>query len=281
MTENRRKTHRKLNLLVKLKRSTPYLIAALIGGVLSQFINLVAGAGTLYDRFFKEPEAFVLAENTAKSAFSDQLAQRALRRIFWANNFIARVENHAPSADVDASWRAYIDADADWNANIMISIVGLERFYGTKRSSNLEGPIQDDFKSLDDRLAQLRRLSTGNAAPTDNQSSVTDPPDADALAQQPKQVAGARWRWCLNQRFTVAQQAKCLNRHLNSELYILVRCFSRYDPTKKNICEEDRSEARPSVLSRLTAGAFVLSEGEVRTAQLVVAWLLAVSGRRS
>jgi hypothetical protein len=94
----------------------------------------------------------VLADNTAKSTFSDQLAQRAWRRLFWADNFRVRVVNRAPISDIDASWKAYIDTDADWNANIMISIVGLERYYGANRSAQLEGKVQELFQQLDDEL---------------------------------------------------------------------------------------------------------------------------------
>jgi hypothetical protein len=89
-----------------------HALAAVTGGALVALGNFADIVGKSYDRI-KTPEAFVLAENTAKSGFSDQLAQRAWRRLFWADNFRARVINAAPIIDIDASWKAYIDADAD------------------------------------------------------------------------------------------------------------------------------------------------------------------------
>jgi hypothetical protein len=50
--------------------------------------NLTDVVGKTYDHF-KIPEAFVLAETTAKSAFSERLAQRAWRRLIWSDNFRA------------------------------------------------------------------------------------------------------------------------------------------------------------------------------------------------
>ena len=72
------------------------------------FGNFTDSIGKIYDRL-KTPEAFVLAENTAKSNFSDQLARRAWLRLFWADNFRARVISRAPMSDIDSSWNAYID----------------------------------------------------------------------------------------------------------------------------------------------------------------------------
>ena len=58
---------------------------------------------------------------------------------------------------IDSSWNAYNDSDADWNANLMNTIVGLERYYGAKRSAQTEGKIQMLFPQLDNELAALRR----------------------------------------------------------------------------------------------------------------------------
>jgi hypothetical protein len=126
--------------LVKLKRTGLYVVAMLIGGLVVGIGNFADLIGKSYDRF-KPSEALVLAENTAKSKFSDELARRAWRRLFWADNFCARVITHAPISDIEASWGAYIDSDADWNANIMISIVGLEHYYDASRSEELEEKI--------------------------------------------------------------------------------------------------------------------------------------------
>jgi hypothetical protein len=142
--------------LKQLKKGSLYAVAVAVGALLTQLGGLAESAGRVVG-YFQTPEAFVLAENTAKSAFSDQLAQRAWRRMFWAKNFRARVLTLAPASDIDLSWKNYIDADADWNANLMISIVGLQNYYGKKRSEDLEYDIQNLFSHLDEKLAELRR----------------------------------------------------------------------------------------------------------------------------
>lgn len=188
---------------------------------MAQFTIIAESIGKLYDRYFKEPEAFVLADKSAKSAFSDALAQRAWRRLFWANNFRARVVNAAPLADIDASWKSYIDADAEWNANLMIAIVGLKFHYDSKRSEHkrsehLEGTIQDLFSKLDEELFSLR-----------NSSLVTSLRDGRKPNDQERNAAKA-----------LSDGAKAAYERVNAELYALVRCISppHHTSDKKNIC---------------------------------------------
>jgi hypothetical protein len=189
--------------LGKLRRSAFAFVFFAAGALVAQVTNLADGVGRLYDRFSKEPEAFVLADRSAKSTFSDQLAERAWRRMFWANNFRARVENVAPLTDIDASWKSYIDADADWNANIMIAIVGLRRYYDEKRSARLEGPIQTLFANLDAQLASLRNSEVVRAL-REGRSA------ADPERQAAKAASG--------------EVVDALDK-VNRELYALVRCI--------------------------------------------------------
>ena len=195
--------------LTKLQKSAPFVVCVFLGGLLGTLADRTLD---IYDRL-KRPDSFVLAENTARSNFSDQLARRAWLRLFWADNFRARVENQAPLADIDAAWAAYISADADWNANIMISIVGLEQYYGDSRSNRLEGRIQNLFGTLDNQLAALRRSEIVKKLREGNLPTDSDVNNASLLAQQSKDTSDA----------------------LRSELYILVRCFS---PEKRgeNLC---------------------------------------------
>lgn len=202
--------------LRKLRRSVFAGVFFAAGMFVAQFTNIAESIGKLYDRYFKEPEAFVLADKSAKSAFSDALAQRAWRRLFWANNFRARVVNAAPLADIDASWKSYIDADAEWNANLMIAIVGLDRHYDSKRSEHLEGTIQDLFSKLDEELFSLR-----------NSSLVNSLRDGRKPNDQERNAAKA-----------LSDGAKAAYERVNAELYELVRCISptHHTSDKKNLC---------------------------------------------
>jgi hypothetical protein len=140
---------------------------------------------------------------SAKATFSDQFAQRAWRRLFWATNFRARVERVAPLADIDASWKSYIDANADWNANIMNAIVGLSRHYGKARSEHLEGSIQELFSKLDAKLADLRYSKLVAALREGRTPSEQEKADVKRLADEVR----AAWE------------------AVNVELYVLVRCI--------------------------------------------------------
>lgn len=189
--------------LSRIKVSGPYAVAVAVGVLIAEGGNLADAVGKIYDRF-KIPEAFVLAETSAKSAFSDQLAQRAWRRLFWADNFRARVANSAPLADIDASWKSYIDADADWNANVMIAIVGIDKYYGARRSADLENNIQDLFRQLDNELATLRRSDLIKALQAGQNPTAEQTTDAKALSDRVGKTSDA----------------------LKTQLYILVRCFA-------------------------------------------------------
>jgi hypothetical protein len=172
--------------------------------MVAQVTPIIDGLSRLYDRYFKEPEAFTLADRSAKSTFSDQLSQRAWRRLFWATNFRARVENVAPLADIDESWRAYINADAEWNANIMIAIVGIERFYDAKRAESFEDTVQALFGALDEELAALRNSEVVKALRQGRQPDDQEKESARNLSQRVKAAA----------------------ERVNFELYALVRCIA-------------------------------------------------------
>jgi hypothetical protein len=82
--------------LRRLRRSAFAVVFIAVGALLSQLTNVVEGLGKLYDRYFGEPKEFAIADRSAKAIFSDQLAQRAWRRLFWASNFRSRVEMLRP-----------------------------------------------------------------------------------------------------------------------------------------------------------------------------------------
>ena len=207
-----------LKWLRQLRLSTFAVVCIAVGALVTQVTPIIEGLSRLYDRYLKEPEAFVLADVSAKSAFSDQLAQCAWRRLFWASNFRARVVNEAPLADIDASWKAYIDADAEWNANLMIAIVGLDRFYDTKRSIHLEGTVQSLFAALDDELAALRNSGVIKALRESRNPSDQEKESARLLSER----------------------VKAPSEKVNFELYALARCITppreSTPQDKKNLC---------------------------------------------
>ena len=201
--------------LRRLRRSAFAVVLLAAGALLGQITNLADGLGKLYDRYIREPEAFTVADRSAKAIFSDQLAQRAWRRLFWANNFRGRVETVAPLADIDASWKAYIEADADWNANLMSAIVGLSRHYDEKRSWRLEGEVQTLFSKLDDELAALRNSEVVKAL---------------REGRKPNEQESANTK-------IISKRVKEASENVNVELYKLVRCI---------VPPKGKSESKPN-----------------------------------
>ena len=109
--------------------------------------------------FLKSP-AFRLAEYTARSDFTEKLTRMAWRRMYWGRLAARRVLDEAPLADIDTAWSAYINASADWNAEVMIFIVGLERYYDAERRGYFEGKLLPLLVEFDEALGRVRRSQT-------------------------------------------------------------------------------------------------------------------------
>lgn len=134
-------------------------IAALlfVGMVLIRINDFFDFSQTTLERLqiIKSP-ALRLAENTARSDFSERLTRLAWRRLYWGRLAAQRVADEAPIGDIDAGWSAYINAAADWNAEVMILIVGLQKHYGLERRRYFEDIILNQFDAFDDALRKLR-----------------------------------------------------------------------------------------------------------------------------
>jgi hypothetical protein len=130
-----------------------FLVVVLVR--VNEFVDL---SETALERleFIKSP-SLRLAENTARSNFSDGLTRLAWRRMYWARLAAQRVVDEAPLGEIDAAWSTYINASADWNAEVMIFIVGLEKYYGSQRRYDFEDKILGSFTELDDALRSVRR----------------------------------------------------------------------------------------------------------------------------
>jgi hypothetical protein len=104
----------------------------------------------------KPEKTLELARDTAKADFSRRLVELAWRRIFWTRNFVRRVELARPPSELEYSWNKYLDTVADWSADIMVNINGLEQYYaGTEKPAQF-GAIQDKLRALEDPLVDLR-----------------------------------------------------------------------------------------------------------------------------
>jgi hypothetical protein len=133
--------------------SVVVFIAILVTGV-SEVVK--HGSDLLITTGLKQEKTLELANATAKADFSRRLVELAWRRLFWTRNFVRRVELKRSPAELDYSWNKYLDTVADWSADIMVNINGLELFYaGTDKPSQFEA-IQTKFLALEDLLVDLR-----------------------------------------------------------------------------------------------------------------------------
>jgi hypothetical protein len=142
---------------VGLRRTLLFVSAAFLITIFIRINDFIDLSETMLERldFIRSP-TLRLAENTARSNFSERLTRLAWRRLYWGRLAAQRVVDEAPIADIDSGWSAYINASADWNAEVMILIVGLERYY-SKRREVFETKILNLFNSFDDALRGVRR----------------------------------------------------------------------------------------------------------------------------
>ena len=137
------------------------LLATIVAGAAEAVQH---GSDLLVAVGLKQEKTLELARDTAKAEFSRRLVEAAWRRVFWTRNFVRRVELGRPPAELDYSWNKYLDSVADWSANIMVNINGLEQYYpGTDKPSQFDA-VQRKFLALEDVLVTLRSSEPRSSA---------------------------------------------------------------------------------------------------------------------
>jgi len=121
-----------------------------VGAVVKALNDIVVATG------LKQEKALELAADNAKAEFSRHLVELAWRRLFWTRNFVRRVELSRPAAELDYSWNRYLDSAAEWSADIMVDINGLERYYAGSEKPAQFDRIRVEFLALETLLVKLR-----------------------------------------------------------------------------------------------------------------------------
>ncbi|MCX6630887.1 MAG: hypothetical protein NTW28_25005 [Candidatus Solibacter sp.] len=156
--ESNERTETRLDRMERWFRNEPILsVVILVGIVLTGVSEVVKHASDLLTATgLKQEKTLELAKDTAKAEFSRRLVELAWRRMFWTRNFVRRLELSRPPAELDYSWNKYLDTVADWSAELMVNINGLEQYYhGSEKPSQFEA-IQDKFLNLEGVLVELR-----------------------------------------------------------------------------------------------------------------------------
>jgi hypothetical protein len=217
-----------LGWISKLQRSSVFVLGALIGGAAVTLLGVSDKVLNITDRLkLTTSEALVAAQETAKSNFSDHLMRNAFQRIFLAQIYAQRVADKAGQSDVDEAWRSYIQSLIEWNADLMIYIVGLKIHYGEAKSLEFEDRIQNDFRALD---AAVRCLHLALLNPTRVPDKSDGPP--------PELVGTDR---CSDN--TPAMLTSSVLRQVDlvrGSMYIFVTCLQPPDPNsivrKEGVC---------------------------------------------
>jgi hypothetical protein len=195
--------------LRRLKQSTLVIGAGLAGALLASGFEFADKVLRITDRLqYTSSEALILARESEKSKFSDALIRGAYRRLMLADIFARRVQDNAASEKVEDAWKMYVAALIDWNADVMINIVGLEIFYSPEKSYEFETVILPRFNNLD---KAVRSLYLSRAA----QTAIPDP-----LAVSDKFVPSA-------------QAVFDSSLELRNLLYVFIRCFKEGLPKER------------------------------------------------
>ena len=90
-------------------------------------ILLLASVGLIQEKTLQ------LAADNAKGDFSRQLIDLAWRRLFWSRNYVEKVHLRRPQSELDYSWNKHLDTVADWSAEYMVNVNGMEKFIRIQR----------------------------------------------------------------------------------------------------------------------------------------------------
>lgn len=142
---------RKKSWVERLQRDPLFILVGIIGIALGATFDLLDKAGKV---LFKS-DALVLAENSDRSHFSDDLIRGADKRLFLADLFATRVGDDAPPRLIEESWKEYMTSLQNWNADLLINIAGLANYYSPKLSYYFENDIQTKMKASDSAVRAL------------------------------------------------------------------------------------------------------------------------------
>lgn len=133
-----------------MKQSSLVVIASFAGAAFASGFDIADKVLKLAERSgWVQSEAFVLAINSDRSRFSDALTRNAWKRLILADLFARRVQDGISSAGIEEAWKAYIQSLIEWNADLMVYIVGLEKYYDERKSREFEMRIQNEFREVD------------------------------------------------------------------------------------------------------------------------------------
>jgi hypothetical protein len=73
----------------------------------------------------------------------------AWSRLFWSENYIARLNANRPPTELTYTWNKHLDTVAEWSAEYMVILNGLEKFYPNSDKATEFQTIHDEFRELE------------------------------------------------------------------------------------------------------------------------------------
>jgi hypothetical protein len=130
-------------------------------GVIGTAEFVQKGSELLVNLGLKKEKRLQLAEDNAKGDLSRRLTELAWRRIFWTQNYLAKMRLKRPQSELDYSWNKHLDTVADWSSEYMVNLNGLQKFYpGTAKARQFE-EIHQSLADLEQcRIVHLRLQSS-------------------------------------------------------------------------------------------------------------------------
>lgn len=143
-------------LLSAAERSWPIVLLGVLVAVFGGYKEISEGAKEILVALHLKPDALELAQDTARSQFSDNLARTAWKRLFWTRRYLTAVELSLSETDQTEIWKGYIASVEDWNDNLMVNIMGLRHYYSEEKKSAFEIGILPMENSIHSCLLRIR-----------------------------------------------------------------------------------------------------------------------------
>jgi hypothetical protein len=144
------------NWLDRLRASPMGLAATAVAAVLVGAAATTEAADKLMILSGFKPNALQVSEEDARGRFSRDLTRSAWRRLFWTRRVLLSAEAEFPEQEKNDIWASYMKAVDDWNSDLMVNIIQLQRYYGPEKRGQLEGGIQLQFGRIHYCLEALR-----------------------------------------------------------------------------------------------------------------------------
>ncbi|WP_188261985.1 hypothetical protein [Azospirillum tabaci] len=147
------------NLILKLRQKPEIAAVVAISGLIVAAVSFGKDVLDLADKaqvqLGLKPDSLQIANEDAKGKFSRELTRSAWRRMFWMRRYGLAVEDGLPTQDRKDTWESYLKVLDEWNADLMVNIMLINKYYGLEKRRFFEQKIQPQFGELHSCINRL------------------------------------------------------------------------------------------------------------------------------